>query len=162
MSIKDKTCCFTGHRILAGRDILTLPDTLKKTLRALIAEGYLYFGAGGALGFDTLAAEAVLALREEFPQIKLILVLPCENQTEKWREADKVRYKRILERADKCVYTSRQYTADCMLKRNRHLVDESSVCIAYLNQAGRGGTAYTVRYAQKSGLRIINLGTEEV
>ena len=38
--------------------------------------GYLYFGAGGALGFDTLAAQTVLDLKKDYPQIKLILVLP--------------------------------------------------------------------------------------
>lgn len=43
-----------------------------------------------------------------------------------------------------------------MAKRNRHLVDNSSVCVAYLTQSG-GGTAYTVEYANKHGLKIINI-----
>ena len=44
----------------------------------------------------------------------------------------------------------------CMHKRNRHLVDNSSVCVCYLNKEN-GGTAYTVDYAGKKGLEIINL-----
>ena len=43
-----------------------------------------------------------------------------------------------------------------MHKRNRHLVDNSSVCVCYLNKEN-GGTAYTVDYAGKKGLEIINL-----
>ena len=43
-----------------------------------------------------------------------------------------------------------------MAKRNRHLVDNSSVCVAYLTRSG-GGTAYTVEYAKKHGLKIINI-----
>ena len=34
-----------------------------------IEQGYRYFGAGGALGFDTLAAQTVLELRSEYPDI---------------------------------------------------------------------------------------------
>ncbi len=44
----------------------------------------------------------------------------------------------------------------CIVKRNRHLVDYSSACICYLNKS-TGGTAYTVEYAKKRGLQIINL-----
>ena len=58
--------------------------------------------------------------------------------------------------ADKVVYTEQAYTRGCMHKRNRHLVDNSSVCVCYLNRES-GGTAYTVDYAGKQGLEIINL-----
>ncbi len=61
-----------------------------------------------------------------------------------------------MEQANKVVYISQKYTPDCMLRRNRHLVDYSSVCICYLNKT-TGGTAYTVKYAQKCGLQIINI-----
>ena len=54
------------------------------------------------------------------------------------------------------VYVSRQYTRGCMHERNRHLVDNSSVCVCYLNRES-GGTAYTVDYAEKQGLEVINL-----
>ena len=43
-----------------------------------------------------------------------------------------------------------------MQKRNRHLVDNSSLCISYLT-SDSGGTAYTVNYAKAKGLKIINL-----
>lgn len=46
-----------------------------------------------------------------------------------------------------------------MFKRNRHLVDNSSVCVAYLT-ANSGGTAYTVNYAESKGLKIINLAEQ--
>ena len=41
--------------------------------------------------------------------------------------------------------------------RNRALVDASNVCIAYMTDASRGGTAYTVRYAEKKGIPVYNL-----
>ena len=32
---------------------------------------------GGALGFDTIAAETVIEMREKYQNIKLVMYLPC-------------------------------------------------------------------------------------
>ena len=130
---------------------------LREIIIKLIEDGYLYFGAGGALGFDTLAAQTVLELKTIYPQIKLILVLPCLSQTKGWSARDIEIYEDIKKKADKVVYTSQEYTKGCMHKRNRHLVDNSNTCICYLTEKS-GGTAYTVDYAQNNNLTIINLG----
>lgn len=119
-------------------------------------QGYRYFGAGGALGFDTLAAQTVLELREQYQEIRLILVLPCYTQTRGWQKKDVVEYERIKCCADKVVFTSEEYSVGCMHKRNRHLVDHSSLCICYLSHPS-GGTAYTVQYAERQGLTVVNL-----
>lgn len=153
--MREKTCCFTGHRRLPEDHKTEIMAKLEDVIVSLIHSGYLYFGAGGALGFDTLAAQTVLRLRRSYPQIKLILVLPCASQANRWPPADVETYLEILEQADKVVYTSQEYTPGCMFKRNRHLVDHSSACICYLTKKS-GGTAYTVEYARKCGLKIFN------
>ena len=154
--MKSRTVCFTGHRKIPPKQLETVARRLKETIVELIEKGYLFFGAGGALGFDTLAAQTVLELKADFPQIKLILVLPCLSQADSWSVVDKRIYERIKEKADKIVYTSREYTKGCMHKRNRHLVDNSSVCVCYLSE-NTGGTAYTVSYAESKSLLIINI-----
>ena len=133
-----------------------ITNKLECVITALYQRGVRYYGAGGALGFDTLAAQAVLRLRESCPSMKLILVLPCLTQIRGWPAADVAEYERIKGLADRVVYTSQAYTAGCMHKRNRHLVDNSSVCVCYLTKDS-GGTAYTVRYARERGLEVINL-----
>ena len=133
----------------------TLARRLKAILIDLIENGYQYFGAGGALGFDTLAAQTVLNLKTDYPQIKLILVLPCLSQADGWSSRDKDVYEKIKSSADKVVYTSEECTRGCMHKRNRHLVENSSVCVCYLTESA-GGTVYTVDYAKKNKLLIIN------
>ena len=155
--MKRKTVCFTGHRKIPPEQVTTLSRRIKQVLIELIEAGNLYFGAGGALGFDTIAAQTVLDLRTEYPQIKLILVLPCLSQTRGWSERDIKIYDDIKSKADKVVYTSQEYTRGCMHKRNRHLVDNSSTCVCYLTER-TGGTAYTVDYAHKNNLTVINLG----
>ena len=150
------TACFTGHRTLPEAELPEIAERLEGILTALIEQGYRYFGAGGALGFDTLAAQTVLRLRERDPQIRLILVLPCRSQTRGWPQADIDTYEEIKRCADKVTYASENYFQGCMQKRNRHLVDNSSVCICYLTKP-TGGTAYTVNYARHCGLRILNV-----
>ena len=159
-SLREKTCCFTGHRVIPARSLPALAKELEQTLRRLIGAGVRYFGAGGALGFDTLAAETVLRLKGEYPGIRLILVLPCRDQTRGWREADVRRYRDILSRADKVVYTAERYSPGRMHRRNRHLVENSSVCVAYCTRE-TGGSAYTAQYARQRGLRLVLLGAGE-
>ncbi len=56
--MKSKTCCFTGHRKIPGDELPQIKTKLKNTIIELINNGVIYYGAGGALGFDTLAAKA--------------------------------------------------------------------------------------------------------
>ena len=85
MDLKQRTACFTGHRKIPPEQQEKVARQLRKTLIELVDSGYRYFGAGGALGFDTLAAQTVLGLNSDFPQIRLILVLPCLSQADNWR-----------------------------------------------------------------------------
>ncbi len=155
--MREKTCCFTGYRELpTGWDRLKLMIRLETTIVTQIEKGIRFFGAGGARGFDALAARTVLRLKKKYPDIKLILVLPCLTQTRGWPAGDVKEYERIKNQADKVTYTSWEYTKGCMFKRNRHLVDHSSVCICYKTRDS-GGTAYTVNYAKEQGLKVINI-----
>ena len=151
-----QTCCFTGHRVIPSGEKETIRNLLETAIEKAIQDGYRFFGAGGALGFDTLAAQTVLTLKQQYPHIRLILVLPCINQANGWKQADIDEYERIKSLADKVVYTSTEYTYGCMHKRNRHLVDNSSLCICYLTKVS-GGTAYTVRYAESKKISVFNL-----
>ena len=155
-NLRVNTCCFTGHRIIPSGEKETIRNLLETAIEKAIQDGYRFFGAGGALGFDTLAAQTVLTLKQQYPHIRLILVLPCVDQTTGWKQDDIDEYERIRALADKVVYTSREYTSGCMHKRNRHLVDNSSLCICYLTKLS-GGTAYTVRYAESKGVYVRNI-----
>ena len=157
--MREKTCCFTGHRKIPPEEQAEISDRLEHIIISLYQQGIQTYEAGGALGFDTLAARTVLRLRESYPGMKLVLVLPCLTQTRRWRPEDIAEYERIKAQADKVVYTAQQYIRGCMFKRNRHLVDNSSVCVCYLTKDS-GGTAYTVDYAEKKGLEIINLAAQ--
>lgn len=150
------TVCFTGHRNIAREDAVRLPALLDGTLTDLIGRGATVFRAGGAIGFDTVAALKVLELRERYPHIRLELILPCRNQTEYWEGTAVRTYQYILKRADSHLFLFDTYFDGCMLERDRRLVEGSDVCVAYCNRS-RGGTAYTFTQALRAGLEVINL-----
>ena len=154
---RSKVACFSGHRKLP-QDCTELQANLEKAIIELIERGVVFFGNGGAVGFDALASTAVLKLKENYPHIRLVMVLPCppEQQSLKWSDKQKKQYNRILEQADRVRILSPQYTNSCMLDRNRHMVDCSAYLICYLREQ-HGGTFYTVNYAEKNGLEILRL-----
>ena len=158
--MKAITCCFTGHRQISPEIMPTLATELESVLLRLIGDGFRFFCAGGALGFDTLAAETVLHLKMQYPQIRLILVLPCHEQTRGWKPENVQRYEAIRQKADKVIYTAEHYTRGCMHLRNRYLVDHSAVCVAHCTRT-TGGSAYTMAYAHRQGIPVIRLGTDQ-
>lgn len=154
--IRNISVCFSGHRSIPPEELDAVSRELEEAIKVLIKKGYKFYASGGALGFDTLAAKTVLKLREVYPEIKLHLVLPCLSQTRGWNEQDISVYEEIKTAADNVTYTSYEYTRGCMFKRNRCLVDMSSICICYLRKQ-TGGTAYTLRYAERKNLQIIKI-----
>lgn len=151
-----KTCCFTGHRAVPAADRPFVEKQTARAIHQLIGDGFVTFVSGGALGFDLLAAETVLRAKTVYPAVRLKMVLPCRNQTERWSVADRARYDAILAAADEVMYTAEAYHRGCMHVRNRAMVDISDGCICYMT-AATGGTAYTVGYAKEKGIPIFNV-----
>ena len=149
-------CCFTGHRTIDPQAMQYLPDVLDRVLESLIRRNITEFRTGGAIGFDTLAALKVLEKKESDPRIQLHLYLPCRDQTRGWNEVNRGAYDYILARADRVICLREQYVSGCMLERNRAMVQGSHCCVGYCTSE-RGGSAYTLQYAQRQGLRVINL-----
>lgn len=153
-----KNICFTGHRIVL--DMEKVQQALSDIIERLIRNGAVNFYAGGATGFDTLAADAVILLRQKYPHIRLHLVLPCceSEQTLRWSDAQKDKYHAILSAADSVEYISEHYYNGCMKKRNARLIELADCCVCYYNDKNSAsGTGQTVRMALKNDIKIVNL-----
>ena len=160
--MKRKACAFTGHRPqkFPWRKDETAPAcaALKAALNAqilrLMESGFTDFLSGMALGVDQWAAASVLELRENNPILKLHCILPCKTQAEGWTATERDVYLAILDEADSVVYVNRDAIRDCMLVRNRFMIEHASLVLAVYNGEKRGGTASTVRYARKLGREV--------
>ncbi|MGN1047265.1 MAG: SLOG family protein [Eubacteriales bacterium] len=152
------TVCFTGHRNIKESLRPQLDGVLRQFLYSLYDRGARTFKTGGAIGFDTMAALAVLDLKYSVPDsgVKLFLCLPAPDQTFKYSEYDSIIYKMILDKCDGITYVSDHCTTKSYYARNRLLVEGSDVCVAFCTTQ-HGGTYYTCRNALLSGVEFINL-----
>ena len=158
---RETAVCFTGHRSLPEKALPELTERLDALLEALYSRGFRRFYCGGALGFDTLAAQRVLKLQAARPLTRLILALPCATQTDGWSDWDRREYQRLKYAADEVCLLSSFYYRGCMQVRNRFMVDRSSFCLCYLEKPHRGGTSATVTYALQQDLPVLNLAMSD-
>ena len=155
--------CFTGHRDLTNDEILVISKRLAKTLQKLILQhGLTNCFAGGAIGLDTVAAKVVLSLQSTYPELKLHLILPCAGQESSWNNNQKQEYESSKEKADSVRVLAPFFYNGCMQARNRELLRNADLCIAYLRKGTKsGGSLNTVLQAAKLGIPVINIADNE-
>lgn len=167
MRARQTSCCFTGHRpakLPWGNNendprCIALKARLRDVLREVAADGYTHFICGMAEGCDLYCAEAVLELKKDFPSVTLEAAIPCPSQTDGWDKTQRERHARIMEQCDAETLVQNEYSRDCMLRRNRYMVDHSALLIA-LHDGLPGGTRYTIDYALRRGIEIIDIPIE--
>lgn len=151
-----KICCFTGHRDLQHKYELVISKTKKIITDLVEKEGVTDFRAGGAMGFDTAAALAVIALKDKHPEVKLHLIIPYPGHDKYFEEFHKKLFEYTLANADSVTYIQKHYSSSVMRIRNAALVDGADMCVSYLLRLS-GGTYQTVNMARKAKIRLINV-----
>ena len=167
MTDKEQTCCFTGHRpekLAWGNDesdprCIELKRRIADAAEAAYKAGKRHYICGMAAGCDLYFCEAALKLREEKPDVTVEAAIPWDGQAASWSDDLKKRYYRLVEDCDYYTLVSERYTPDCLMQRNRYMVDSSTLLIAAYN--GRpGGTMNTMLYAMRQGVEIIEITVE--
>ena len=148
---------FSGHRKIPASGIDRLRRQLRSAILRLYDAGCVDYISGMAVGFDLLAAEAVLELRGEGKELRLTAAIPCPGQSRFYSVGDKARYQKVLSKADRIVTVSKSYHRGCMLRRNDYMIANAGQLIAYYDGSRRGGTAYTVSRAKAAGRPVTNL-----
>jgi uncharacterized phage-like protein YoqJ len=151
---RQHTLCFTGHRHYSGG--ADREERLARAIEEAYAEGYRVFISGMAEGFDLAAAEAVLRLREKYPEVLLVAAIPFKRQTRGFSTDNKARYEAIIAAATEVVTLREHYTYRCYWERDDWMVAHSSRVVCWYD-GSKGGTRYTVRSALTASLDIINL-----
>lgn len=154
-----RSCCFTGHRRIPAGEKARLSEALRDVIAVLYEEGFRFFYTGGALGFDTLAAEELLRARERMPGLQLIIVRPCADQDARWTQSQRELYAAQLAAADRVVLLAPSYWSGCMHMRNRYMVERAELCVAY-GRREDSGTAHTVGLALAAGLPVVNIAED--
>lgn len=151
-----KACSFTGHRQIKGEHFDVLLPVLDREIDRAYERGCRTFLAGGAIGFDTIAAREVIKFRLTHPDVRLVLCLPCMDQDKHWKEEQRAAYAHILSSADEVIYVRDTYSDGCMRERNFLLASKCDMIICYVGYS-RSGASQTMRMADSMGKEIVNI-----
>ena len=163
MRARQESCCFTGHRPakLPWRyneedpRCLALKRRMRDAVELAYEQGYRHFICGMAQGCDLYFCECVLALRDLHPDVTVEAAVPCPTQADSWPAAQRERYRNLVAVCDFETMVSAQYSS-CMQRRDRYMVDHASLLIAVFD-GSVGGTRYTMEYAMRRGLSVLDL-----
>ena len=155
--MREHRCCFTGHRpgkiSLNEREMKRLLET---AIDAAIAQGYVTFISGMAQGTDIYAAEIILEKRRTNNNLHLICALPHPDFDSRRSLYEKLRFERIIRKADFVKEVNDHYFTGCYQVRNKWMVDHAARLIAVWN-GQPSGTGNTVAYAQRQNVEVINI-----
>ena len=151
-----RACSFTGHRSITASHRDEIIPLTARAIEYAYSEGCRDFYVGGAVGFDTVAAREVIRFRMSHPDVRLIMLLPCMNQDERWSGRQRSAYEHILSSADEITYISESYRDGCMRERNLQLAERADILIAYVGRRN-SGSAQTAKMAENLGKKVYNL-----
>ena len=136
---------FCGHSQIADKD--TVRKRLTDEILELLRAGYRKFYLGGYGDFDNLAAVILNELKDAYPDMERLLILPYPD-----RKVDTSLY-------DETLYPPLENVPKrfAISYRNKWMVEQASVVVAYVEHDW-GGAAKTLEQAVRKGLRIINIG----
>ena len=164
MPARQESCCFTGHRPAklpwgyreTDPRCIELKKRIADAVMLAYEEGYRHFLCGMAQGCDLYFCEAVLSLREKYPEITVEAAIPCPTQADAWPAAERRRYHDLVARCNMETLVSDIYSPTCMQRRDRYMVDHAMLLIAAFDGTA-GGTRYTVEYALRRGIEILDV-----
>ena len=150
--------CFIGHREIIVDDIR---ERIEIAIMIAMANGCKSFIMGTHGDFDGWALAACRHLRKTFKDIDIEVAITSRNALKKindgYRGNQYADVKTVMFDIEKAHYKSR------ITLSNRKMIDECDTLICYVETAAkyRSGARTAMRYAEKRGLKIINLYREE-
>nr|WP_312579630.1 SLOG family protein [Sedimentibacter sp.] len=129
-----KTCCvisdYLENQYLDNHYYIELKSKLKERFLYMVVQLHvLHFMSGVNIGVEQCAVEALLELKKEYHNIIIECVLPYETLSSNWTELQRDRYFSIMKKIDKETLLQCHYTNDCIVKRNKYMVDKSKFII---------------------------------
>ena len=159
--MKDKTCCFFGHRKINETEELKskLIEIIEKLIVDEKVDKFLF---GSKSRFNSLCLELVTEIKEKYPYIKRIYV----RAEYPYISEQYTNY--LLESYEDTYYPEHIRNSGCAayVERNYEMINKSKFCIVYYNEPNapttrKSGTKIALDYAIKQCKQITVLPTIE-
>ena len=148
---KRKVCAITGRRNIPTEYKAYVYHKLMLEILDACQSEPCTFLCGFANGVDIMAAEYILSLKEKGFDVKLIAYLPYKDRK------DSKRISENLEMCDDVIVCSDYYFKGCFIRRDKVMVDSADMLIAVTDGKDTGGTAYTIKCAEKRGIPVVKI-----
>lgn len=145
-----------------------IKKALENHLRVLIDEGLEWVIISGQLGVETWAAEVMLDLKEEYPELKYAVLTPFLDQEKRWNEAKQEKYQMILEMADfHRSLTNRPYEAPWQfIEKNKFFLRNSDGMLIVYDEEMDGSPKFTKKeaesYAEKNDYQVFTITADDL
>ena len=147
---------FIGHRQIFAKDI---DERLSTAIQTEIENGCTAFTMGTHGRFDDLALYSCRQFRHIYSDIQIEVVITSLNTIKKASEFEAAPYadvKTVMYEIEDAHYKQK------ITLSNRQMIDICDTLICYVDTSVlRSGAKTALRYAEKRGLKIINLFREE-
>lgn len=145
--MKEKICTFCGHRTIFDN---TVREDINHTILDLIENhSVTKFYSGNMGSFDYICENELLNIKKIFSEVKLCWIAPYFTQEiNKELNCD---YDEII-----VLDSSQTHYKRAIPERNRYMVRKSDFLLCYLRH-DYGGAYDTMKYAEKLGVKIINI-----
>lgn len=109
--------------------------------------------SGMAIGADTWFAEEAIKAK-----IPLHAYIPFKGQGNAWPEFVKARYNKIIKEASLVKCISESYNKQVFFERDKAMVNDCDEMLSIRDPGvTKGGTVYTIKYAEKMGKKVTNI-----
>ncbi|GGI64847.1 MULTISPECIES: DUF1273 domain-containing protein [Enterococcus] len=147
----------TGYRnyeigVFQDKDlkIEIIKKVIREALTPLIEDGLQWVIIAGNLGVELWAAEEVIELKKEYPELKLALIFAFEGWGENWNEKNQLLLNNIKLQADYVNSTSHKpYQNPAQLRNHtRFLLEKTQGCLLVYDEEYPGKTDYFLKDAR--------------
>jgi uncharacterized phage-like protein YoqJ len=145
-----------------------IKKALENRFRALIDDGLEWIILSGQLGVETWAAEVVMELKEEFPELKYAILTPFIDQEKRWNEAKQEKYEEILHHADfHRSLTNIPYEAPWQfIEKNKFFMRNSDGILIVYDEETDGSPKFikkeAERYAEKNDYLVLTISADDL
>ncbi|TWT24769.1 SLOG family protein [Planomicrobium sp. CPCC 101110] len=145
-----------------------IKKALENRLRSLLDEGLEWVILSGQLGVETWAAEVVIDMKKEFPDLKYAVLTPFLEQEKNWNETKQEKYRTIVEQADfHRSLTNKPYEAPWQfIEKNKFFLRNSDGILIVYDEETDGSPKFIKkeadRYAEKADYEVLTITADDL
>lgn len=145
-----------------------IKKALENHLIQLIDDGLEWVILSGQLGVETWAAELVIDLKVDFPQLKYAIITPFLDQEKKWNDTKQEKYREICEKADfHTSVTKKPYEGPWQfIEKNKFIIRNSDAMLIVYDEENEGSPKFmkelAQKYAERQDYHIISISADDL